>query len=145
MIANERQYQQTRKKHTDLEALIAATEAGDAGDDDFRDVQLEGLHSQAADLREEIAEYEALRDGGTTIIEASSLAGLADALIKARVARGWTQRQLADRLGVAEQQVQRYESTAYRSASLARLCDIAAALSVTFTERAELRDTENVA
>jgi HTH-type transcriptional regulator/antitoxin HigA len=64
---------------------------------------------------------------------------LATLLIKARVARGWTQRQLADELGVAEQQVQRYESTGYRSASLARICDVAAALDVTITERASLR------
>lgn len=145
MIANDRQYQQTRKKITDLEALIVATESGEAGDEDFRDVQLAALRSQTTDLHEEIEEYEALRDGETTMIEASSLAGLADALIKARVARGWTQRQLADRLGVAEQQVQRYESTGYRSASLARLCDIADALGVSFTQRGELRDSASVA
>jgi HTH-type transcriptional regulator/antitoxin HigA len=145
MITNERQYQQTRKKLTDLEALIIATEGGEAGEEGFRDVQIAGLESQADDLRDEITEYEKLRDGGTTVIEASSLAGLADTLIKTRVARGWTQRQLADRLGVAEQQVQRYESTAYRTASLARLCDIAEALGVTFTERAELKDSAEVA
>lgn len=145
MITNERQYQQTRKKLTDLEAMIASTKAGDAGDDGFRDLQIAGLESQATDLRDELAEYEKLRDGTTTVIEATSLAGLADALIKVRIARGWTQRQLADRLGVAEQQVQRYESTSYRTASLARLCDIADALGVSFTERAELRDAANVA
>lgn len=145
MITNERQFQQSGKKLSDLEALIASTEAGEAGDEDFRDVQLAGLRSQADDLREEITEYVALRDGGAKFIEANSLAGLAEALIKARVARGWTQRQLADRLGVAEQQVQRYESTSYRTASLARLCDIADALGVTFTERAELRDSAGVA
>ncbi len=121
------------------------TEAGDAGDTEFRDVQISGLQSKAGDLRDEVAEYESLRDGDTTVIEASSLAGVADALIKARIARGWTQRDLAERLGVAEQQLQRYESTAYRTASLARLCDIAEALEVTFSERAELRDTAIVA
>ncbi len=41
--------------------------------------------------------------------------------------------------GVAEQQVPRYEATDYRSASLARICDIAAALDVTITERLSLR------
>lgn len=145
MISNERQYQQTRKKLDDLGCLIASTKTGEAGDEGFRDLQAGGLQSQADDLREELAEYEKLRDGGTTVIEASSLAGLADTLIKARIARGWTQRQLADLLGVAEQQVQRYESTAYRSASLARLCDIADVLGISFTERAELRDTAQVA
>ena len=33
----------------------------------------------------------------------------------------------------------RYEATDYRSASLARICDIAAALDVTITERLSLR------
>lgn len=144
MISNERQYTNTHRKLADLETLLAATVAGEAGDDGFRDVQIAALESQADDLREELAEYEVLRDGGTRVIEASSLAGIADALIKARVARGWTQRQLAERLGVAEQQVQRYESSAYRTASLARLCDIADALGVTFTERAELVEPAHV-
>ncbi len=145
MITNERQRQHTSKKLADLEALIEATQRGDAGDDGFRDLQIAGLESQATDLREELAEYEQLRDGSTTVIEATSLAGLADALIKARIARGWTQRQLADRLGVAEQQVQRYESTSYRTASLARLCDIAEALDVTITQRALLGTDAHVA
>ena len=145
MITNERQYQHTGKKLADLESLIAATERGEAGDDGFRDLQIAGLKSQATDLREELAEYDMLRDGSTTVIEATSLAGLADALVKVRIARGWTQRQLADRLGVAEQQVQRYESTSYRTASLARLCDIAEALDVTITQRALLRIDAHVA
>lgn len=140
MITNERQYEQTRKQLDRLASLLASTEAGEAGDDGFRDVQAAGLTSQIQDLRDEILEYERLRDGATTVFEADSLAGLADTLIKARIARGWTQRNLAEALGVAEQQIQRYESTSYRSASLARLCDVAEALGVRITERAELQD-----
>ena len=59
--------------------------------------------------------------------------------MKARIARRWTQRQLADALGVAEQQVQRYEATGYRSASLARISDVADALNLTITEEAHLQ------
>ena len=55
------------------------------------------------------------------------------------VARGWTQRELAEALGVAEQRIQHYEANDYRSTSLARLCDIADALSVTVAQRAELK------
>lgn len=62
--------------------------------------------------------------------------------MKARIARGWTQRRLAHALGVAEQQVQRYESTAFRSASLARICDVADALDIKISETAELRDPD---
>ena len=60
--------------------------------------------------------------------------------MKAGIARGWTQRRLADALGVAEQQVQHYES--FRSASLARICDVAEALDVKISETAELRDPD---
>ena len=71
----------------------------------------------------EIEEYDRLRSGAVSAFEATSLAELATLLVKARIARGWTQRRLADALGIAGQQVQRYESSDYRSASLARICD----------------------
>ncbi len=73
-------------------------------------------------------------------LEADSLEELATLLIKARIVRGRSQRRLAEQLGIAEQQVQRYESTGYRSASLARICDVTTALGVTVTERLSLPD-----
>lgn len=102
-------------------------------------VEIDAARAQADDLRAEIEEYDRLRSGSVSSFEASSLGDLATLLIKARIARGWSQRELADLLGIAEQQVQRYESTEYRSASLARICDVAAALDVTVTERLSLR------
>ena len=63
MITNERQYEQTRKQLSMLESLLASTQAGEAGDDGFRDVQAAGLTSQIQDLRDELTEYEQLRDG----------------------------------------------------------------------------------
>jgi HTH-type transcriptional regulator / antitoxin HigA len=139
MIANDRQYQQTRKKASELEQLLKSLHAGTAGDDGFRDLQIAGVESQLSDLVEELDEYDKLSGGTTTMIESSTLAGLADALIKARIARRWTQADLAAALGVAEQQIQRYESSRYSSASLARLCDVADALDVTVRETVTLR------
>jgi hypothetical protein len=60
-----------------------------AGEDGFHALQSKAIASQMADLREELAEYERLRNGKLLTIESSSLAGLADALIKARIARGY--------------------------------------------------------
>jgi HTH-type transcriptional regulator / antitoxin HigA len=139
MIANERQYQQTRAKLAELERLLTSTEAGLAGDDGFRDVQAAALADQIDELRLELGEYEDLRGGHVTVIESTSMAGLADALIKARIARGWTQADLADALGVAEQQVQRYEASRYTGASLARLCEVVDALDVVVEETLTLR------
>ena len=55
---------------------------------------------------------------------------LPDLLVKARIVEGLTQRQLAERLGVAEEAVQRDEAGGYARAGLDRLARVAAALGV---------------
>ena len=143
MITNEVQYRAT-KTHLDTFDQAAANLAAEldrALDPRLLRLELDAVRSQADDLRAEIAEYEALRSGEISTFTANSLAEVATLLVKARIARGWTQRQLAGALGVAEQQVQRYESTGYRSASLARICDVAEALDITVTEHAVLGTT----
>jgi ribosome-binding protein aMBF1 (putative translation factor) len=59
---------------------------------------------------------------------AESIADLAPALIKARIMRNWSQKELADKLAVAEQQVQRYEATQYKGVSVERPQAVADAL-----------------
>ena len=102
-------------------------------------LEIDAVLSLMDDLKSEIDEYEGLASGDVSVFEADTLAGLATLLIKARIARGWSQARLATQLGVAEQQIQRYESTEYRSASLARICDVAAALGVDVVETGRLR------
>ena len=46
-------------------------------------------------------------------------------LIRARVAHGWTKKQLAGLLGVTEQTIQRCEATDYQGVALARIAKIA--------------------
>lgn len=53
---------------------------------------------------------------------------LPEMLIEERQRMGLTQKQLAERMGLKEQQIQRYESTRYQSASLRRLGEVAQAL-----------------
>jgi hypothetical protein len=74
-------------------------------------LELDAVRAQADDLRGEIVEYEHLRSGAVSAFEAVTLEDLPTLLIKARIARGWSQRRLGEALGIAEQQVQRYEST----------------------------------
>ena len=137
MITNEVQYRATRAHLAKFEEA-ALNLAARQGRSKLAQLELDAVRAQADDLRTEIEEYELLRSGGVSSFAANSLEDLAVLLVKARIARGWTQRQLADALGIAEQQVQRYESTGYRAASLARICDVAAALGVTVTEKAVL-------
>lgn len=144
MITNEVQYRNTKAHLRQFEQarqnLERASPASTRGK--LAQLEIDAVRAQADDLRAELEEYERLRSGQVFTFEASSLEGLATLLVKARVARGWSQRRLAARLGVAEQQVQRYESTGYRSASLARILDVATALGVTISERAELHELD---
>ena len=75
-------------------------------------------------------QFEQLRRGGPKQIQIDSLDELPRALVKARIAGGLSQKELAERLGLKEQQIQRYEATDYGSASLTRLKEIAQALGV---------------
>jgi len=140
MITNEVQHRATKAHLGQFEEALVnlETKAGAAKRSKLAQLEIDAVRSQAEDLKAELEEYERLRSGAVSTLEAASLPELATLLVKARIARGWTQRRLAEALGIAEQQVQRYESTGYQSASLARMCEVASALGLTVTERAEL-------
>lgn len=62
-------------------------------------------------------------------------------LVKMRIVRGLTQRELAERLNLKEQQIQRHESQGYQDASCRRILEVARALNVDL-QLAAMRDTK---
>ena len=56
------------------------------------------------------------------------LENLPEMLVEERLRLELTQKQLAEKMGLKEQQIQRYEATRYQSASLRRLQEVAEAL-----------------
>jgi len=73
-----------------------------------------------------------------TPLEMDSIDALPAILIRARIAAGLTQEDLAARVGVKAQQIQRYEASDYQSASFARIREIARVLGLRVRESAEL-------
>lgn len=133
MITNQRQYLNTQAQAKRfLEALAAPDVEGlhPKAAKAMRD----GLRSQLDDLEAELAEYDALRRGQGITLEAESIVGIGEALIKARIMRKLTQKELAERLSLAEQQVQRYEATQYRGVAVERLQQVADALKLRVRE-----------
>lgn len=130
MILNERQYQVSKAVETrlakEVEALARVPPKGLTRRQ--RGLLLKAGKGQLEELRRELEEYEAIRDRAIPIPPISSIEEIPLALIRVRIARGWTQARLAEELGVSEQQVQRDEANAYRSASVERLRRIADAL-----------------
>lgn len=99
------------------------------------EAQRAGLRSQLRDLEKELREYEELKAGGRDVLELDSLEEIPKALIQGRIAAGMTQEDLAVRLGVKPQQVQRYEATDYQSASFARVREVARVLALRVREQ----------
>ena len=137
MITNERQYKITKNQLQSFEQAYAAALATDPPPGVqplIHQAMQEGLASQIEDLREQVRRFEALRAGEVTGIVVTSLLGLLPALIEARIAAGLTQLALAERLGIAEQQVQRYEATTYAGASIERIQAVADAVGLRIHE-----------
>ena len=92
--------------------------------------ELDGLKSQYEELKDDLNEYKKLKDFGVEKVKINSFDELPLALIKLRIAQGLSQKALAERLGLKEQQIQRYEATNYEAASLARIKEVLFALKV---------------
>jgi HTH-type transcriptional regulator/antitoxin HigA len=143
MITNERQYRITsaqleklRKAVDDFDtkAVVRQTKSKV-----LAKAELDALRSEYENLSMQLHEYETLKSGTVEILRASNLEELPSILIRARIAKGFSQRQLADAIGLKEQQIQRYEAEEYASANLPRLAEVAKALGLNISEVAEFK------
>lgn len=140
VIKNQQQYRVTRAQLRRLEQALERARAAETNPRPaLGEAVIAGLEAQIGELQEEMEEYDSLKD--RHVLVAGTLQELPQVLIKARIARGWTQEQLARKLKLKAQQIQRYESTDYRTVSFGRLLGIAAALNIEL-ERCETRLTD---
>jgi len=133
MITNEKQYRITRARLGEFAEALANAQAELSNSSlhpKLAQAQCDGLLSVVEELQEQISEYESLRAAKLPVIRSTSFDQFGSALIKARIAAGLSQRALADRLGIKEQQIQRYEADGYQSASFRRLNEVADAIGV---------------
>jgi len=143
MITNERQYRITKAQIEKFKTAISAFGIKAAKKQMKSKVlakaELEALRSEYEKLSSQLHEYETLKSGTVEVLKASTLEDLPSILIRARIAKGFSQRQLAEAIGLKEQQIQRYEAEEYASANLQRLAEVARALSLNISEIAEFR------
>ena len=135
MIKNERQYKITRAQAVRFSDALNSLRQRPNGDNDgvhplIAKAQEDALSSQLADLESELREYESLKAGEFQLDALKVFADLSAVLIKARIAQGLSQKDLAERIGLKEQQIQRYEATDYASANLARIKEVVSAFGV---------------
>lgn len=134
MITNQRQYLVAQSQAQRFRQALDAPDAPGLHPKAAKAMRA-GLRSQLDDIEAELAEYDALSQGQVTELEAESILGIGPALVKARIVRKLTQRELAHRLSLAEQQIQRYEATNYRGVAAERLQQVADALRLRVREK----------
>lgn len=141
MIKNEREYRISKAwvaKFAEALQVAQKRKPKDANEAERLKVRIAGIQSQLEELQEALSQYEALKRGDAQEFTAHSLAELPTVLIMARIAQGLTHKQLAQRLGVSEKQVQRDEANDYATAGLNRLVKVANALGAKLEVKAEL-------
>jgi ribosome-binding protein aMBF1 (putative translation factor) len=141
MIKNERQYRITQARAEEFRRTIARSEHDQASrklHPKLRQAQADALRSQLQTLERELREYEELKSGRQKVLTYASFDELPKALVQARIARGWTQKELADRVGLDEQKIQDYEATDYQRASLGRIKEVVRALEIEIREEVKL-------
>ena len=136
MIRNERQYIITKAQVKKFKkALDDFNKEKSSAHPMLVNAQKDAIKSELAVLENQVKEYEKLRSGKYKVLKGSSFYDLPIELIRARIALGLTQKQLAEKVGLKEQQIQRYEDTEYATASFSRLTEIIKALGLDIEEK----------
>ena len=133
MIYSDKQYRLTTGELAKLRDALASTQTQEAKQVWLEDVQRAALKSQIATLEADLSHYDLLKSGEISFAKAHSLESLPSTLVQARIATGMSQTDLADRLGMKPQQIQRYEASNYAGANLERLIDVSKVLNVHIT------------
>lgn len=131
MIKNEKQYQNAKKQLQEFNKAHQMYADRLNNGDETAFFSMKNVESLIEEMESDISEYEDLQNGKQTVVTLQSFGELPDLLIKARIAKNWTQADLAEKVKLNEQQIQKYESTDYAGASTWKLLFILDALEIT--------------
>ncbi len=110
MIKNERQYRITKKQTACFSQTLEHLRKQPAEAEDVHPLiataREDALRSQLTDLEKQLREYASLKAGHFELDALNAVTELPSSLIKARIARGLRQKDLAGQLGLQEQQIQ---------------------------------------
>lgn len=144
MIQNERQYKVTRGQIVKLEGAIKSSQSlREKMDPRVYTAMIGGMEWEVNRLQQQLHDFKELKETSTLFM--ASVEDLPQILVKARIARGYTQKELAEKLSIKPQQIQKYEITGYRSASWKRILEVMDALGLEFEAHVPLKEGTTVA
>ena len=130
MIYSKKQYRVSSTELAKLKTALSAALARKADQLWLKQAEINALKSQIAEIEVELSEYKLLKSGQISFSKTYALEELPHVLVQARIAAGMSQTNLAEKLDMKPQQIQRYEATDYMGASLGRLIEVSRALGV---------------
>ena len=137
LVYNERQARDLEAEIGQISQALSSDQTLKSIIDGLPELAIEGIRrSLTTDKRELTKKLDAFRQaqaGNTEPMKEQARNDLGDILIVARLAQSWKQKDLARKLGLQEQAIQRWESERYRNINLANFMKVARALSVEFS------------
>lgn len=139
MILNQRQYSKTEKSIELLKNNILSKQKVKQNFEDK--LQISIWEDRIIELSEDLKEFLKYRSQNRLIF---TLDNLEKSITAARISSGITQKELAEQIGVKEQQIQRYENSNYLSASYERIIQICRVLSKNLNLLIETKYKNNI-
>jgi DNA-binding Xre family transcriptional regulator len=124
MIKNEKQYKITRKKLLGFQEEIARIQGGQESLPAKKQLILISLIMMQEQLENEIAAYDLLKTQPSAVLVERSIDELPNLLIEFKINSGLTQKEFSKKIGMKEQQLQRYEADNFKSISFKNLLKI---------------------
>jgi DNA-binding XRE family transcriptional regulator len=138
MIRSEPEYQRALARLEEDQEVIEAQKKvflEQGLTDEEAEKALEPMISFRAQLEDEVSWYERVRRRDFGVLE--NLSALGTTLIALRIANGYSQKELADRMGVSEAQVSRDERNEYHGITIERAQKVLDAMGETLESRVE--------
>lgn len=137
IISTDRQARDLEAEIEQISKALSSEQTLKAIIEGLPEVAIEGIRrsltTEKAELSRKLKAYRQAQNGEVELMKQQAGDDLGDLLIVARIARSWTQKDLARKLGLSEQAIQRWESERYRSISLAGYMKVARSLSLTLS------------
>lgn len=134
IISNDRQARDLETEIEKISQALSSEQTLKSIIDGLPELAIEGIRrsltTEKRELSKKLEAYRQAQEGNAEPMKEQAGTDLGDLLVVARLAQNWKQKDLARKLGLQEQAIQRWESDRYRSINLANYMKVARALSV---------------
>lgn len=130
MISNEKQYNISKKRIETIKARIKELQNDDRQDSLKTMMMLAPIKNHLNEVQEEVVQYETLKKKKKVTVKERPLSQLPQLITEFKIISGLTQKELSKKLGMKEQQLQRYEANRFKGISFDNLLQLIEAMDI---------------